>query len=76
MHVEDQLQWSGTAAFITMYSLMSFWPDLRPWPLVCGFVGSTLFLVWCWRVRNRPQMIVNLVGAAISGLGIINYLTG
>jgi hypothetical protein len=75
MHKEDQLQWLGTSAFITMYSLMSFWPELRPWPLVFGFLGSCLFMAWCRLVRNRPQMIVNLVGAVISLMGVIKYLS-
>jgi hypothetical protein len=73
MIVNQTLQWLGTAALITMYVLMSFFPELHPWNIVAGFTGGTLFLIWTIRVGNRPQMIVNLAGAGIALAGIVRY---
>jgi hypothetical protein len=73
MIVNQTLQWLGTAALITMYVLMSFFPELHPWNIVAGFTGGTLFLIWTIRVGNRPQMIVNLAGVSIALAGIVRY---
>jgi hypothetical protein len=67
------LQWTGTACFICMYSLMSFWPQLYPWNIVAGMLGSTFYLIWCFRVANRPQMIVNAIGITVCVAGLVRY---
>lgn len=70
MNVNSVIQWAGTACFMVMYSLMSFFPDLHPWNIVAGAMGGALYLVWSLRVKNSPQMITNLVGIAICLVGL------
>jgi len=64
------LQWAGTACLLTMYVLMSFYPQLHPYNIVAGVLGGMLYLVWTVRVRNTPQLIVNLVAIAIGLAGL------
>ena len=70
MNLNNVIQWAGTACFMVMYSLMSFFPNLHPWNIVAGALGGTLYLVWSLRVKNSPQMITNLVGIAICAVGL------
>jgi hypothetical protein len=71
--INNMLQWAGTACFITMYSIMSFFPHLHPWNIVMGCAGGMLFLAWSVRVANKPQMIVNTVGVAVCVAGLIRF---
>jgi hypothetical protein len=64
------LQWAGTACLLTMYTLMSFFPQLHPWNIVAGVAGGTLYLAWTLRVRNMPQLIVNAVAITIGLAGL------
>jgi hypothetical protein len=64
------LQWAGTACLLTMYVLMSFYPQLHPYNIVAGVLGGLLYLTWCMRVRNLPQLVVNAVAIGIGLAGI------
>lgn len=68
--VNHALQWSGTSALITMYILMSFFPELHPWNIVAGCVGGILYFAWSFRVANKPQMIVNAAGILVCVAGL------
>ena len=68
--INSALQWTGTVALLTMYTLMSFAPHLHPWNIVAGLVGGVCYLTWTLRVHNRPQMIVNAVAIAIGLAGL------
>ena len=68
--IDNTLQWAGTACLLTMYVLMSFFPHLHPWNIVAGVAGGVLYLAWTLRVRNRPQLIVNLVAITIGLAGL------
>jgi hypothetical protein len=68
--LNNTLQWAGTACLLTMYVLMSFYPQLHPWNILCGVLGGICYLVWTVRVRNTPQLIVNLVAIAIGLAGL------
>ena len=67
----EVLQWLGTTSFMIMYVLMSFFPQLHPWNIVAGMCGSTCYLLWCIRVANKPQMLVNAVGIIVCVAGLI-----
>ena len=69
MGINNALQWAGTACLLTMYMLMSFAPQLHPWNIVAGVLGGGFYLVWCIRVANKPQLIVNAVAIAIGLAG-------
>jgi hypothetical protein len=70
LNTNDILQWAGTACFMVMYTVMSFYKELHTVQLVAGCLGGALFLVWSIRVANRQQMIVNVVGVAITLIGL------
>lgn len=65
------LQWAGTAALITMYILMSFFPELHPWNIVAGCIGGILYFGWSFRTANKPQMIVNMAGILVCIAGLV-----
>jgi hypothetical protein len=67
------LQWAGTACFMCMYVLMSFYPQTYPWNVIAGTAGGLLYLVWSLRVRNTPQIITNLVGVGVCVGGLFKY---
>jgi hypothetical protein len=71
--INSTLQWSGAACLLSMYTLMSFFPELHPWNIVAGVLGGLCFLAWTVRVQNRPQMIVNLVAITIGVLGLFKH---
>jgi hypothetical protein len=64
------LQWAGTSALLSMYVLMSFFPQLYPYNLVAGCLGGVLYLAWSYRVANKPQMMVNLAGITVCIAGL------
>ena len=68
--LNEVLQWAGTAHLLTMYALMSFYPELHPWNIVAGIGGGACYLAWTIRVANKPQMIVNGVALAIGAAGL------
>ena len=70
--IDNILQWAGTACLLTMYVLMSFFPQLHPYNIVAGVCGGVLYLAWTVRVANKPQMIVNGVAIAIGLAGLFN----
>jgi hypothetical protein len=74
MKLNDALQWAGTACFMTMYTAMSFFKDMHVLQLLAGCLGGALFLVWSLRVANRQQTIVNVVGVAITLVGLYKAL--
>jgi hypothetical protein len=68
--INNILQWAGTVCLLAMYVLMSFFPTLHPWNIVCGVLGGAFYLVWTVRVANRPQLIVNAVAITIGLAGL------
>jgi drug/metabolite transporter superfamily protein YnfA len=68
--VNEILQWMGTASFMVMYTIMSFFPDQHPWNIVFGALGGGLYLIWSFRVKNKPQTITNIVGLTICLIGL------
>jgi len=69
-HIDEVLQWAGTACFLVMYTTMSFFKELHILQLAAGCMGGALFLVWSLRVANKQQTIVNVVGVAITVVGL------
>lgn len=69
--INNVLQWLGTACLITMYVVMSFFPDMYPLNIVMGLLGGSFYFAWCLRVQNRPQMIVNAAGILVCCAGLV-----
>ena len=68
------LQWAGTACLMSMYIVMSFFQEYHTLQLVFGFLGGACYLTWTVLVNNRPQMLVNLMGVAITLAGLYKTL--
>lgn len=71
--VNHILQWLGTAALISMYIVMSFFPERYPLNILLGLLGGLCYFAWSYRVANKPQMIVNFAGIAVCAAGLFRY---
>lgn len=69
--INHSLQWLGTSCLITMYIIMSFFPELHPWNIVMGVFGGLFYFAWSMRVSNKPQMIVNAAGIIVCLAGLV-----
>jgi len=67
------LQWAGTACLLSMYILMSFFPELYPWNIVAGLFGGGFFFSRAYIVANKPQMVVNIAGMSVCLAGLIRF---
>ena len=67
----ELLQWIGAVFIIAGHSLNAVGPAAYPYNIVAFFVGTVLFLIWSLRVRNRPQLLVNVVALSIGATGLI-----
>jgi hypothetical protein len=68
--MNNLLQWLGTTALMTMYVIMSFYPEAHPLNLVAGCTGGLLYFAWSYRTNNKPQMIVNAAGVVVCLMGL------
>ena len=71
IHVNEVIQWVGAVFIIAGHSLNAVGPAAYPWNIVTFFAGTVVFLIWTLRVRNRPQMLVNVVALGIGATGLI-----
>ena len=72
--INDILQWSGAVFIIAGHSLNALGPAYYPWNIVAFTAGTIAFLTWAIRVRNNPQMIVNVVSIAIGAVGLVKAI--
>jgi hypothetical protein len=68
--IDEILQWSGAVFIIAGHSLNAVGPEAYPYNIVAFFAGTVLFLGWSLRVRNRPQLLVNVVALTIGATGL------
>jgi hypothetical protein len=64
------LQWTGAVCIIAGHSLNAVGPAVYPYNIMAFFVGTLAFLIWAYRVANKPQMTVNFVSIAIGLVGL------
>lgn len=69
--VNDVLQWTGAVFVIGGHSLNAIGPEVYPYNLMVFAVGTACFLTWAFRVKNRPQVLVNAVSITIGLLGLV-----
>lgn len=72
--LDEILQWSGAVAIVAGHSLNALGPSVYPWNIVAFVVGTVLFLAWAVRVRNGPQLMVNIVALLIGVAGLYKAL--
>ena len=68
--MDDILQWVGAVFIIAAHSLNAVGPAVYPYNIIAFFIGTILFLTWSVRVRNRPQLLVNVVALSIGATGL------
>ncbi len=68
--MNDKLQWIGAVFIIAGHSLNAVGPSVYPWNIIAFFIGTVFFLIWCLRVQNRPQLLVNVVALSIGATGL------
>jgi hypothetical protein len=71
MTKQDKLQWFGALNMIAAQVITSLFPLLYPYNIVLFALGGLAFLVWGVMVKNRPQIMVNIVGLIICALGLV-----
>jgi hypothetical protein len=67
------LQWTGTAFLLGMYVVMNFFHTLHPLEIILGLCGGACYFAWSVRVKNKPQIIVNLAGISVCIAGLFSY---
>jgi hypothetical protein len=70
--INDTLQWSGALFVIVGHILNSIGPSAYPYNIVAFTLGTVAFLSWAKRVKNSPQIVVNVVSMFTCLLGLFN----
>jgi hypothetical protein len=71
--LNELIQWTGTAFILVMYVLMSYFPQLHPWNIVMGLLGGICYFAWTIRVKNYPQMVINVVAVTLCLGGLLRH---
>lgn len=72
INTNEILQWVGAIFIIAGHSANAMGPQAYPWNILAFFIGTIVFLAWTLRVRNAPQMLVNVVALVLGGIGLVN----
>jgi len=70
---DDTLQWIGAGFILAGHTLNSI-GGCDPWNIAAFAGGTAAFLAWAWRVRNRAQVLVNIVSAGICLAGLFRAI--
>jgi hypothetical protein len=67
------LQWTGAVFIIAGHLLNTAGTSVHEdtWNIVAFGLGTVCFLLWTIRVRNKPQMLVNVVAMVTCTIGLI-----
>jgi type IV secretory pathway TrbL component len=68
--MNDRIQWTGAVFIIAMHVGNAIGPAAYPYTLIAAVLGTVCFMLWSFRVRNRPQLLVNLVAMSILTVGL------
>lgn len=69
--VNELIQWIGALFVIGGHSLNAIGPEAYPYNITVFIVGTSMFLVWSVRVKNKPQMLVNVIALLIGLTGLV-----
>ena len=73
-HFDEVLQWVGAVLIVGGHSLNAIGPPVYPYNIAVFGLGTVAFLIWAYRVGNKPQMAVNVVSIAIGLVGLYNAI--
>lgn len=74
MSRNDILQWVGAGFIVAGHVTNAIGPAAYPWNIVTFAIGTVMFLVWSARVKNRPQLVVNVISLSIGLVGLYKAL--
>ena len=69
------IQWMGAVAIIAGHTLNAVGPAAYPYNIYAFAVGTVAFLTWSIRVKNTPQLAVNLVALGLGLAGIYHAIS-
>ena len=72
MKLNDILQWIGAVFIIVGHICNYIGPSVYPYNIVAFTLGTIMFLTWTIRVKNNPQMVVNIVAIVTCVIGLVN----
>jgi hypothetical protein len=76
MNLKNEIiQWIGAVAIILGHTLNAIGPAAYPWNIYAFAVGTIAFLTWAIRVKNTPQLVVNLVAFGLGIVGIYRAIS-
>lgn len=68
--MNNQIQWTGAVFIIAMHVGNAIGPAAYPYTLIAAGLGTVCFMLWSYRVGNRPQLLVNVVAMTILTAGL------
>ncbi len=71
--LNDLIQWVGTAFVLSMYLVMNVFPEHIVFIQLFGLLGAVSFFLWTVRVRNYPQMLINVVAITLCVTGLLRH---
>jgi hypothetical protein len=69
-NIDEVLQWVGAVLIVAGHALNAMGPEVYPYNIAVFALGTVMFLVWAYRVGNKPQMAVNVISIAIGLVGL------
>ncbi len=73
MKANELIQWVGTAFVLLMYLVMNVFPQHIVFIQLFGLLGAVSFFVWTVRVKNYPQMVINVVAMTLCVVGLLKH---
>ena len=72
----ELLQWTGAVLIVAGHALNSLGSEYHRdfWNIVSFTLGTTLFLIWAFRAKNKPQTTVNTISIIIMLVGLYKSL--
>jgi hypothetical protein len=74
--INEILQWIGAVFIIIGHILNAMGPEVYPYNIVAFTLGTIFFMTWTIRVKNRPQLIVNVVAITTCLTGLAKAYLG
>lgn len=70
LDLNELLQWFGAGFIIVGHVLNAIGPSAYPYNILTFLIGTMFFFAWTLRVKNTPQMAVNVVALCIGSVGV------
>ena len=67
---DEVIQWAGAVAIVAGHLLNAIGPAVYPYNIIAFVIGTVLFLIWAFRVGNKPQLMVNIISITIGFVGL------